>query len=198
MAAKFQKLALTAAVRRAQGDDYGWGRNRAGAREDDSLTGDEVRFIQARDGFYLATVGGTGWPCVEYRGGPPGFLRALSPTVLAFADGGGNRPVLTTGNLAASDKVALFLMDYPQQTRLRILGHARAEDAREHADLVARLAEPEVQDKVERIIFIEVVSFDWNCPQSVAPRYTVEEMKVAMAELQEHIVELNAQSKPEI
>jgi predicted pyridoxine 5'-phosphate oxidase superfamily flavin-nucleotide-binding protein len=145
----------------------------------------------------MSTVSETGWPYIQHRGGETGFLRVLSPATLAFADYKGNRQLLSTGNLAASDKVALFLMDYPQRTRLKILGHARVEDAREHPDLVAQLAQAEVQPKVERLFFIDVVSFDWNCPQYITPRYTVEEMKDVISELQEHIADLNAQSKTE-
>jgi hypothetical protein len=195
MAAKFQKLTSTQTVRRAQEHYYGKSPNHEGAPENDPLTEDEIRFIQARDSFYMATVSETGWPYIQHRGGQPGFLRVLSPTTLAFADYRGNRQLLSTGNLATSDRVALFLMDYPQRTRLKILGHARVEDAREHPDLVAQLAESEVQNKVERLFFIEIVSFDWNCPQYITPRYTVEEIKDVMAELQEHAAELNAQPK---
>ena len=191
MAAKFQKLALTETVRRAQEHYYGKSQNSEGTPENDPLTQDEIRFIQARDSFYMATVSETGWPYIQHRGGQAGFLRVLGPTTLAFADYKGNRQLLTTGNLAASDKVALFLMDYPQRTRLKILGHVRVEDAREHPDLIAQLAEPEARNKVERLFFIEVVSFDWNCPQYITPRYTVEEMKDVMSELQEHIAERN-------
>lgn len=197
MAAKFQKLTLTETVRRAQEHYYGRSQNREGTPENDPLTEGEIRFIQARDSFYMATVSETGWPYIQHRGGQTGFLRVLSPTMLAFADYKGNRQLLSIGNLTASDKVALFLMDYPQRTRLKILGHARVEDAREHPHLVAQLAEREVRDKVERLFFIEVVSFDWNCPQYITPRYTVEEMKDVMAELQEHIAERNTQSKTE-
>jgi predicted pyridoxine 5'-phosphate oxidase superfamily flavin-nucleotide-binding protein len=143
----------------------------------------------------MATVSESGWPYIQHRGGQPGFLRVLGPATLAFADYKGNRQLLTVGNLAASDKVALFLMDYPQRTRLKILGHVRVEDARAHPDLMAQLAEPEVQGKVERFFFIDVVSFDWNCPQYITPRYTVEEMKDVVAGLQEHIAEWKAQPK---
>ena len=197
MATKFQKLALTDTVRRAQEHYYGRSQSREGTPENDPLTEDEIRFIQARDSFYMATVNEAGWPYIQHRGGRPGFLRVLGPTTLAFADYKGNRQLLSTGNLAASDKVALFLMDYPQRTRLKILGHARVEDAREHPDLVVQLAEPDVQNKVERLFFIEVVSFDWNCPQYITPRYTVEEMKDVIHELQEHLADLNAQPKTE-
>ena len=195
MAAKFQKLALTESVRRVQEHYYGKSQPREGTPENDPLTADEIRFIQARDSFYMATVSETGWPYLQHRGGPPGFLRVPGPATLAFADDKGNRQLLSAGNLAASDRVALFLMDYPRRTRLKILGHARVEDAREHPGLVAQFAGPEAQNRVERLFFIEVVSFDWNCPQYITPRYTVEEMKEVMSELQEHITELNAQPK---
>jgi hypothetical protein len=198
MAAKFQKLALTETVCRAQEHYYGRSQNHPVTPGDDPLTEDEIRFIQARDSFYLATVSETGWPYIQHRGGQPGFLRVLGPTTLAFADYKGNRQLLSTGNLAASDKVALFLMDYPQRTRLKILGRARMENAREHPDLAPPLAEPEVQNQLERLCFVEVVSFDWNCPEYMTPRYTVEEMKDALCDLQEHITELNIQPPTEI
>jgi len=103
--------------------------------------------------------------------------------------------MLSTGNLAVTDRVTLFLMDYPQRTRLKILGHARVEDARQHPELVAQLAEPEVQCLVERLFFIEVVSFDWNCPQYITPRYTAAEVEVAVAPLKQRIAELEAELK---
>ena len=95
-----------------------------------------------------------------------------------------------TGNLAASDREALFLMDYPRRERLKILGHVRIEDARQHPDAVARLAEPEVSTLVERIFLIDVVSFDWNCPKYITPRYTEEEVREAVAPLKARIAEL--------
>jgi predicted pyridoxine 5'-phosphate oxidase superfamily flavin-nucleotide-binding protein len=111
----------------------------------------------------------------------------VNPTTLAFADYKGNRQLISTGNLAANGRVALFLMDYPQRTRLKILGRARVEDAREHPDLMARIAEPDVHRTVERLFLIEVVSFDWNCPQYITPRYTAEEIPDLVAPLQQRI-----------
>jgi predicted pyridoxine 5'-phosphate oxidase superfamily flavin-nucleotide-binding protein len=196
MAATFQKLAQTEAVRHAQEHYYGKAQNLRPAGERDALTDDEIAFIQSRDSFYMATVSETGWPYIQHRGGRIGFLRVLGPSLLAFADYKGNRQLLSTGNLAASDRVALFLMDYPQQTRLKIMGHARIEDAREHPELVAQLAGPEVEDTVERLFFIDVVSFDWNCLQHITPRYTVDEIKETIVEpLQKRIAELEAQLK---
>jgi len=195
MAAKFQELAFTDSVRRTQQQYYGQSRPVRPVPAPDALTHDEIDFIQARDSFYMATVSETGWPYLQHRGGKTGFLRVISPSQLAFADYKGNRQLISTGNLAATDRVMLFLMDYPERTRLKILGHAHLQDAREHPELVAQLAEPDMQDKVERLFFIDVVSFDWNCQQYITPRYTVEEIKGIIAPLRERIAELEAQIK---
>lgn len=196
MASKFLQLAITDSVAKAQKHYYGKAQHIENAPERNELTEDEIGFIQARDSFYMATVSETDWPYIQHRGGPPGFLQVLGPTSLAFADYKGNRQLLSTGNLAAKDRVALFFMDYPNKTRLKILGHARVEDARQHPELVAQLAEAEVQRAVERLFFIDVVSFDWNCPQHITPRYTIDEIKdVVVAPLQQRIAELEAQLK---
>jgi predicted pyridoxine 5'-phosphate oxidase superfamily flavin-nucleotide-binding protein len=195
MAAKFLELAFTDSVRKAQEHYYGKSQPVENAPERDALTEDEMGFIQSRDSFYMATVSETGWPYVQHRGGQPGFLRVLSPTALAFADYKGNRQLLSTGNLAVSDRVTLFLMDYPQRTRLKILGHARVEDARQHPELVAQLAEAEVHRLVERLFLIEVVSFDWNCPKYITPRYTAAEIQELVGPLRQRIAELEAKLK---
>ena len=192
MADKFHEIVFTDSVRKAQAHYYGKPQRVEDAPECDALTEDETGFIQSRDSFYIATVSETGWPYVQHRGGKPGFLRVINPTSLAFADYKGNRQLLSTGNLAVTDRVTLFLMDYPQRTRLKILGHARVEDARRHPELVAQFAEPEVQRLVERLFFIEVVSFDWNCPQYITPRYTAAEVEASGAPLKQRIAELEA------
>jgi len=196
MAFKFHELAFTDSVRHAQEEYYGQSRPVRHVPGPDALTHDEISFIQARDSFYMATVSETGWPYLQHRGGEVGFLRVLSPTQLAFADYKGNRQLVSVGNLAVTDRVMLFLMDYPQRTRLKIMGHARLEDARKHPELVAKLAEPEVRDQVERLFFIDVVSFDWNCNQHITPRYTLEDIKGIISPLQQRIAELEAQLKP--
>ena len=138
MAERFMQTVLTPSVRAAQEHYYGRRASIGSAPERDPLTDEERTFIEARDSFYMATITETGWPYVQHRGGPRGFLRVVSPTRLAFADYKGNRQMLSTGNLAANDRVALFLMDYPGRERLKILGHARVEDARQHPELVAQ------------------------------------------------------------
>ena len=195
MAEKFRELAFTDSVRKAQAHYYGKSQFVPGAPDRDALTDDEISFIQSRDSFYLASISETCWPYVQHRGGKPGFLRVLSPTQLAFADFKGNRQMLTTGNLAVNDRVTLFLMDYPHRERLKILGHARIEDARGHPELVAPFADPEERPLVERVFFIEVVAYDWNCSQHITPRYTAAEVEVAVAPLRQHIAELEAKLK---
>jgi predicted pyridoxine 5'-phosphate oxidase superfamily flavin-nucleotide-binding protein len=195
MAANFLNLAVTESVRKAQEHYFGGSQKFVGAPERDALTEDESNFIRNRDSFYMATISESGWPYIQHRGGRPGFLRVLNPNTLAFADYRGNRQMLSTGNLAANDRVALFLMDYPQRTRLKILGHARVEDARQHPELVEQLAEPEIQRIVERLFFVEIVSFDWNCPKYITPRYSVEEIQELVAPLKERIAELEAKLK---
>jgi uncharacterized protein len=197
MADKYLELAFTGSVRKAQEHYYGKSQRVDDAPERDELTDEETRFIQLRDSFYMATINESGWPYVQHRGGRPGFLRVVSPTQLAFADYTGNRQLLSTGNLATNDRVALFFIDYPRRERLKILGHARVEDARQHPDLVSQFSEPEVRRIVERLFLIDVVSFDWNCPKYITPRYTAAEVEAAVAPLRQRIVELEAELKNE-
>ncbi len=195
MGDKFLELAVTDSVRAAQRNYYGGEMRTGHSPANEELSEDEIEFIQARDSFYLSTVSETGWPYIQHRGGKPGLLHVLSPAQLAFADYKGNRQLLSTGNIAVNDRVCLFLMDYPHRTRLKILGHARVEDARTHPELVAQLAEPEARRLVERLFFIDVVSFSWNCQQHITPRFTAAEIAEAVAPLQHRIAELENQLK---
>jgi len=193
MADKFLELAFTGSVLKAQDQYYGSSQPVQSEAERDALTDDEIQFIQSRDSFYLGTVSESGWPYIQHRGGKTGFLHVIDPVTLAFADFKGNRQMLSTGNIAANDRVCLFLMDYPQRTRLKIPGHARVDDARQHPELVSRFATPDAQRLVERIFFIDVVSFDWNCPKHITPRFTVEQIEEAVLPLKQRIAELERQ-----
>lgn len=160
------------------------------------LGSDEIEFIGQRDSFYIATVSETGWPYVQHRGGPIGFLRVLDPLKLAFDDFIGNRQLLSTGNLAGgNDRVALFLMDYPHRTRLKIMGRARVLDADNDPALAKDLVrDAQLLPKVERVFVVDVVTFDWNCPQYITPRFTQPEIaELVVAPLQARIRELEAQ-----
>jgi len=195
MAEKFLEIAFTDSVQRAQEHYFGSSQRIHATEATDPLTEDEITFIHSRDSFYVATVSESGWPYMQHRGGKPGFMNVTSPTSLAFADYKGNRQMISTGNLAANDRVLLFLMDYPNRQRLKILGHARVEDAHVHPELVTKFSMPDVQRIVERVFLVEVVSFDWNCPKYITPRYTAAEVEKAVSPLRRRIAELEAQLK---
>ena len=195
MATKFMQLVLTPAVQAAQERYFGRHQTVADAPARNPFTDDEAAFIASRDSFYMATVNSDGWPYLQHRGGPHGFLKVLGPHQLGFADLKGNRQLLSTGNLDGNDRVSVFLMDYPRRERLKILGHARVLDAREHPDLCDQLSpSPELRGKIERLFLIETVSYDWNCPQYITPRFTEAEIEAHTAPLKARIAELEAQS----
>lgn len=164
--------------------------------ERNPLGAEEIQFITKRDSFYMATVNSDGWPYVQHRGGPAGFLRVVDAHTLGFADFRGNRQLLSTGNVISNDRIALFLMDYRQRERLKINGHVRVLDAREHTQLADDLASPLLRAKTERIFLIEMLSFDWNCPQYITPRYTDDEMETVLAALHARIAELEEKVRP--
>jgi predicted pyridoxine 5'-phosphate oxidase superfamily flavin-nucleotide-binding protein len=188
---RFKQTVSTPAVLAAQEHYYGRAAQPGPAPDHDPLTDDERAFIAERDSFYLGTISASGWPYIQHRGGPRGFLRTLDAQTLVFADFGGNRQMLSTGNLATNDRVTLFLMDYPRRERLKILGHARVLDAREHPELIPQVLPPGFKPgQVERIFIIDVLSYDWNCSQFITPRYTAEEVETAVAPLRRRIAEL--------
>ena len=200
---KWLQLASTPSVKAAR-ERYGSAAQYA--RLDGSLDGDEpVRnerlgeaekaFIAERDGFYLGSVSETGWPYVQYRGGPAGFLQVLNERTLGFADFRGNRQYVTTGNVAGDDRVSLFLMDYAHQRRLKIFGHLRMIDAGADPELVSALAVPGYGGVTERAALIRVEAFDWNCPQHITPRFTREEVQAAFAPMSKEIERLRAENQ---
>lgn len=132
----------------------------------------ERLFIEARDSFYIATVGTNGWPYVQHRGGPPGFLRVIDDTTLAFADFGGNRQYISTGNVLDNGRAALILMDYPARRRLKLWTHAAILLPDDDPEVAGRLAYRGYAAAMERIFRLTVVAYDWNCQQHITPRYT--------------------------
>ena len=193
MAAKFMEMVLTPAVQQAQDKYFGKHQVVTNPLETDAMTSSEAYFIASRDSFYMATVSETGWPYLQHRGGPPGFVKVLGPNLIGFADFKGNRQLISTGNLEVTDRAALFMMDYPHRTRLKLLGHARVLDARENPELLAELAPEPLRNKVERLFLIQVISYDWNCPQYITSRFTAAEVEEYAAGLKARITELEAQ-----
>src|ERR1700744_3798083 len=167
-----------------------------GLREDGNiLSSYEKEFIIERGGFYMASVSESGWPYIQYRGGPKGFLRILSDNTIGFADLRGNKQYISVGNLQTDSRVALFLMDYVRQQRLKILGHARIiENTSEADELIRSLRTDERSAVPERAITIQIDAFDWNCPQHITQRFTADEIR-AFLPLDE-LAKIKAAKKP--
>ena len=147
----------------------------------------ERAFIAARDTFYMATVSETGWPYVQHRGGPPGFLKILDDRTLGFADYSGNKQYVSVGNLMTDERVSLFLVDYPAKRRLKILGRARIVGVQSDPNLIVKLQDDDYKAKVERGMVIAIEGFDWNCPQHITPRFTRAEVDAAFQPLIERL-----------
>ena len=185
MGSAYAKTMFTSAVHRLQ-ERYRsraqYARMAESGASHDALSAREREFIEERDSFYLASVSSDGWPYVQHRGGPKGFLRVLDDRRLAFPDFRRNRQYITTGNVATDDRVSLFLMSYGEQARLKIIGHMRVVEMGSDAELERKAGVGEyAAGSVERVVVIEVVGFDWNCSQYITPRYTQEEIEAAFA-----------------
>ena len=141
---------------------------------------------------YLATVSETGWPYVQHRGGPPGFLKVLDPRTIGFADFAGNRQLITVGNVSVDDRVAMIAVDYAHRVRLKVLGHLAVRDLAPDDPLAERLCVPGYRGRVQRLMTITVEAFDWNCPQHIPQRLDAEDVERALAHRDARIAELEA------
>ncbi len=187
MPRKFTQFAFTPAVKAAQvqrGSRDTYARFEQSGPENDAVTPELAAFIAQMDGCYLGTVGSTGYPYVQFRGGAPGFLKVLDDKTLGFADFKGNVQYVTLGNLADNDKAFLFLMDYRHRKRLKIWG--RASIVEDNEQLLDQLKVPEDDSEIERAILFHIEAWNWNCPQHIPLRYSEAEV----AALQERIAEL--------
>ncbi|PVE22779.1 pyridoxamine 5-phosphate oxidase [Microvirga sp. KLBC 81] len=198
MGHKYSEIAFTNTVKSVQqrmGSRAAYARREAGPDMNDRLGPAEAAFIAARDSFYLASVSETGWPYVQFRGGPPGFLRVLDERLLGYADFRGNKQYITTGNVIGNDRVSLFLMDYAHRERLKILGHMAVTDAKDNPELLEQLVVPNYQARVERAVLITVKAFDWNCPQYITPRFTQDELVEGLAPIRQEMASLQAENE---
>ncbi|WP_433802087.1 pyridoxamine 5'-phosphate oxidase family protein [Actinomycetospora sp. CA-084318] len=196
---RYAHLTCTAPVREVQ-DEHGSlaandRRLAGGDTGPDALGPVETEFVTGLDGFYLGTVNADGWPYIQYKGGPPGFVHVLDEHTLALADVRGNRQYLSAGNLRTDDRVALFFMRYATRTRLKVLGRARSVRIDEAPELAARLADLRTDGAVERLLVVDVEGLAWNCPQHITPRFTVEEIEQGVAGLQARIEELERENR---
>jgi predicted pyridoxine 5'-phosphate oxidase superfamily flavin-nucleotide-binding protein len=193
MGNKFHELAFTDAVKSVQ-ESYGSRRHyeKLEHRADSNFEiGDaEADFIESRDGFYMATANEDGQPYIQFRGGRPGFLKVLDQRTVGYADFRGNLQYISVGNASTNNRVALFLMDYANRRRLKILGEIEFHTSAQRPELIDQLSNPSYKAKVERAAVIHVKGLEWNCPQHITPRYTMDEVKVMVQPLYEHIESL--------
>lgn len=176
----FTKLTFTESVKKAQ-EKYG---SRKIYQKMDEVGPDQYRlfhretsFIEGRDSFYMSTVSETGWPYVQFRGGPKGFLKVIDQETLGYADFKGNMQYISTGNINALGKAALILLDYPTRSRLKIWAETEILDPEQHPELLEKLTMKDYKAKIERLVIFHIKAYDWNCPQHITPRYTMEEIK---------------------
>ncbi|OBG77543.1 MULTISPECIES: pyridoxamine 5'-phosphate oxidase family protein [unclassified Mycobacterium] len=185
------------AIQRDHGSQAFYDRKRIAGKASpgrDPLTATEQDYLAQRDSFYLATISSTGWPYVQFRGGPMGFLRVLDEHTLAWADVRGNLQYISTGNLAAQDRVAIIAVDYVHRRRLKIFGHARVVTAQDDPQLASSLMAPDYEAAVERAVVIDVEASDWNCPQHITPRYSAADLEPALAALRDQLAALQAEN----
>ena len=186
----FGALAFTPVVKQLQ-ERYGsrqqYERMEKSGPANDRLTVFEKDFLAERDSFYWATVGSTGWPYIQHRGGPKGFLKVIDDRTLAFADFRGNKQFISTGNLLTDNRVAMIMIDYPRQARLKVLGHVEIFEGEKAAEWIERVRMPGYKAVIERVFVIHIEAFDWNCPQHITPRYTAEEIQGAVRAVEERL-----------
>jgi predicted pyridoxine 5'-phosphate oxidase superfamily flavin-nucleotide-binding protein len=198
MAKTFGSLVFTPVVKSLQ-ERYGSRRQYARLEQANDaparLGPDEIEFIGERDTFYMSSVGATGWPYVQHRGGPKGFLKVIDERTIAFADFGGNKQYVSTGNLMTDDRVALILVDYPRQLRLKILGHAQIFEGEQAKEWIDKVRDSGYKAAVERVFVIRVEAFDWNCQQHIIPRFTEEEIGEALAPMEKQVQGLEDENK---
>ncbi len=192
----FLDIAVTPSVRAVQtqmGVDQVW-QDFKGHREFDRFTVNEAAFIADRDSFYMATVSETGWPYVQHRGGPRGFLKLVDECTLAFADYRGNRQYISTGNLAADDRACLFLMDYSRRARLKVYAHVETLALDADPTLTEIVAAGDYKAKLERVFRLRLKNFDWNCSQHITPRFTEQNVNAAVRPLRDRLVQLETEN----
>jgi uncharacterized protein len=193
MAHTFGSLVFTPVIKALQerhGSRRQYARLEKSGASRDRLDQEESAFIAERDSFYLASVGESGWPYAQHRGGPKGFLKVIDEQTIAFADFSGNRQFISAGNLMADNRVALVLVDYPGQTRLKILGRAEILEGERAREWIERVRDPGYQAVIERVFLIRVEAFDWNCPQHITPRFTEDQIQEALAPIEARMREL--------
>jgi hypothetical protein len=194
----FGSLVFTPVIKMLQ-ERYGsrrqYARREASPISQEDLGLSESEFLAECDSFYMASIGSTGWPYVQHRGGPKGFLKLIDEHTIAFADFRGNKQYVSTGNLMTDDRVALLLVDYPRQARLKILGHVKVLEGADAKDWIEKLRDPRYDAVIERVFVIHVEAFDWNCQQHITPRFTEEQIRESLAPIERRMQSLEQENE---
>lgn len=192
----FMDIALTPSVRAAQAanDAAGIFENFQGDRAFDRFDENAAAFIASRNSFYIASVSETGWPYVQHRGGPTGFLKLLDEKRLGMLDFHGNKQYISLGNLTADSRVALFLMDYKRRKRMKMFARASYHDLAEEPDLGEALSLDDYPGVAERAMVFALEAYDWNCPQHIPKKLDVPDVLAGVASLEERIAKLEAEN----
>ncbi|MEO1082044.1 MAG: pyridoxamine 5'-phosphate oxidase family protein [Pseudomonadota bacterium] len=185
MAHSYHEIAFTPTILDLQSQAAsraGYASMSEGERYAHQLTERESSFIGKRDSFYMASVSETGWPYLQHRGGPEGFMKVLDETTIGFADYSGNRQYVSRGNLRHDDRVSLFFMDYPNRRRLKMFGRVRRIGVKD-SETLERLEDPGYGAQIEGGFLITVEGFDWNCPAHITPRFSEAEIRSSVEAL---------------
>lgn len=161
----------------------------------EGLSANEISFIEGQDHFFMASFGENGYPYIQHRGGPAGFLKVLGPKTLAFVDFGGNKQYISVGNLQTNPNVALIMVSYPQRARLKVYAKARMVALADDPSLFEKIDPTDYPHRPERMMVLDVEAFDWNCPQHITPRYTMEEIEVAFAPQKTYLADLELENR---
>jgi predicted pyridoxine 5'-phosphate oxidase superfamily flavin-nucleotide-binding protein len=190
MAYSYGSLVFTPTIKALQ-ERYGsrrqYAKREASGFAADPIGPSEVQFLAECDSFYMASIGENGWPYVQHRGGPQGFLKVIDERTIGFADFRGNKQYISTGNLMTDDRVSLILVDYPRQARLKIIGHVKILEGAESAGWIEKLRDPSYDAVVERVFLIHVEASDWNCQQHITPRFTEEQIRGALEPMEKQM-----------
>lgn len=168
---QYPEIAFGAAARARQKEV---GVNRLRETGEFELDPTDIAQIRRSDHFFLSTVTESGWPYVQHRGGPTGFVHVPTPTSLAWADFPGNKQFVSTGNIDRDGRVCLFFIDYPRRARLKVFGHARVVEPHADPDLtddLRQMGEKRYSGRVERLFLVDVVAADANCSKHISPRW---------------------------
>ncbi|MRG48423.1 pyridoxamine 5'-phosphate oxidase [Chitinophaga sp. SYP-B3965] len=193
----YSSLAFTDAIKKLQ--------ERLGSRDSyervekmsyvDGLTDYEREFISHMDSFYMASFGENGYPYIQHRGGPKGFIKVIDDTTLGLVDFTGNRQYISVGNISKNPKVSLIMVNYPLRARLKIYAEAEIVEINEDHDLYDHLKPEDYKFKPERMMIFKIQAYDWNCPQHITPRYTVAEIEELLEPQKQYIKTLEQEVK---